>query len=213
MSKSLDYPVKTAPRAPKFVGTIRGRNMFLLAAAGLLLVSVMLTGGRLRGVLTLKLRGSWLLFIALALQILAISVFPNAGRPLLAIMHVASYAVAGFVVLLNRSVRGVPTIGIGGLLNATAIAVNGGTMPASPTALAAAGVVDSGGSFENSAALASPNLPFLGDIFAIPASWPFHNVFSVGDILIVVGAALLLHFACGSIVATNQVAVRLCRWW
>jgi hypothetical protein len=28
---------------------------------------------------------------------------------------------------------------------------------------------------------------FLGDVFAIPASWPLANVFSVGDLLIAIG--------------------------
>lgn len=41
-------------------------------------------------------------------------------------------------------------------------------------------------------------LLFLGDVFAIPASWPFANVFSVGDVLIAVGAAYSIHATCGS---------------
>ena len=186
--------------------------MFLLVAAALVLVSVVLAGGRVHGLLALRIRAAWLLTVALVLQILAISVFPNAGHTLLATMHASSYAIAGFVVVLNWGVRGLPTIGLGGLLNAMAIAANGGTMPASPAALATAGLTSSSGGFENSAALASPNLPFLGDVFAIPASWPLHNVFSVGDILIVLGAVVLLHFACGSRVSRSHTAVRLCRW-
>jgi hypothetical protein len=31
---------------------------------------------------------------------------------------------------------------------------------------------------------------FLGDVFAIPAGWPLANVFSVGDVLILLGAAV-----------------------
>jgi hypothetical protein len=45
-------------------------------------------------------------------------------------------------------------------------------MPASPTALAGAGLgVDEPG-FQNSTALAEPRLAFLGDVFSLPASWP-----------------------------------------
>ena len=50
--------------------------------------------------------------------------------------------------------------------------------------------------FENSAALSDPRLGFLGDIFAVPASWPLSNVFSIGDILIVVGGTYLAHQCC-----------------
>jgi hypothetical protein len=46
-----------------------------------------------------------------------------------------------------------------------------------------------------------PHLLFLGDVFAVPASWPVTNVYSVGDVLIVAGAFVLLHVACGSRIA------------
>jgi hypothetical protein len=209
---SQEYPVKSGAGVPTFSRDDLWRNMFLLAAAGVAFISVVLTGGRVHRLLALKIRAAWLLMVALAIQILVISVFPDADRSLLAIMHVASYALAGVVVVLNRAIRGLPTIGFGGLLNAIAIVANGGTMPASSGALATAGLTNATGTFENSAALAAPNLSFLGDIFAIPASWPFHNVFSLGDILIVLGAALLLHFGCGSRVAQSPSADRLFGW-
>jgi hypothetical protein len=38
-----------------------------------------------------------------------------------------------------------------------------------------------------------PRLAFLGDIFATPASVPAANVFSVGDVLLVLGAFIFLH--------------------
>jgi hypothetical protein len=41
-------------------------------------------------------------------------------------------------------------------------------------------------------------LGFLGDIFHTPGWLPIHNVFSVGDLVIVTGAFLLLHRACGT---------------
>jgi hypothetical protein len=52
--------------------------------------------------------------------------------------------------------------------------------------------------YRNSTAVADPRLGFLGDVFAIPASWPLSNVFSVGDVLIAVGAVWGLHRVCGS---------------
>ena len=47
-------------------------------------------------------------------------------------------------------------------------------------------------------ALAHPHVSFLGDVFAVPSSWPVSNVFSVGDVILVVAALLALHRVCGS---------------
>ncbi len=55
-----------------------------------------------------------------------------------------------------------------------------------------------GSEFTNSDAVEGANLAFLGDVFAIPAGWPGANVFSVGDVVIVLGALLALHALCGS---------------
>jgi uncharacterized protein DUF5317 len=102
----------------------------------------------------------------------------------------------------------VPTIGLGGLCNFVAIAANSGTMPASRSALQTAGLAHGHSVFANSAAVAHPHLGFLGDVFAIPASWPVHNVFSVGDVLIAVGAFILLHRVCGSHLPRLRAGVR-----
>jgi hypothetical protein len=71
-------------------------------------------------------------------------------------------------------------------------------MPADPDALRAIGRSPASDEFINSTALADPKLAFLGDIIPTPASWPVSNVYSVGDLLILTGAFVLLHVACGS---------------
>jgi hypothetical protein len=68
-------------------------------------------------------------------------------------------------------------------------------MPASRGALAAAGRAAETSGFTNSTAVAHAHLAFLGDVFAVPTPLPLANVFSVGDVLLLVGAALLLHTA------------------
>src|SRR5581483_5559131 len=88
----------------------------------------------------------------------------------------------------------------GGLANFVAIIANGGVMPASRRALEIAGHAHVHG-FANSTAVAHPKLLFLGDVFAIPPSVPLHNVFSIGDVLIVVGIFLALHRQCESYLA------------
>ncbi|MGH2757046.1 MAG: DUF5317 family protein, partial [Actinomycetota bacterium] len=93
----------------------------------------------------------------------------------------------------------VPLIGLGALSNFAAIVANGGVMPASAAAQSAAGIAQEKGAFVNSGVVEDPKLLFLGDVFAIPESWPvLNNVFSVGDVLIALGALLLIHGVCGS---------------
>ena len=86
-----------------------------------------------------------------------------------------------------------PLVALGGPMNLLAISVNGGVMPASPSALAGAGLPVGGPGFHNSAVLADPRLGFLCDVFFIPASWPLSNIFSVGDVLIGLGVAWALY--------------------
>ena len=77
---------------------------------------------------------------------------------------------------------GLALVAIGAGCNLVAILANGGRMPADPSALATAGFEVTGST--NSVVVANPALWPLTDIFAIPASMPGANVFSVGDVLI-----------------------------
>src|SRR5205823_6639530 len=99
----------------------------------------------------------------------------------------ATYVAAGVFIWRNRALTGLPLLGLGAALNAVAITANGGTLPASAAALRTAGIVQPPGTFTNSGVLAHPHLRFLGDLFAVPSSWPLANTFSIGDILIVLG--------------------------
>jgi hypothetical protein len=162
-------------------------------------LAVPLAGGRLSALADVRLRCVRTLFVALGLQVLLISVLPADWGPLLhRPLHVLSYLLAAAFFVANRRVPGLWVIGLGGALNFAAITANAGVMPAGQRALEIAGRATAGEHFANSQALVSPRLAVLGDIFAIPASWPFANVFSVGDVLIVIGAALALHRLCGS---------------
>ena len=166
--------------------------MLLLGAILILTAAVPLLGGRLGALLELRFRGLWLLWTALAVQLVIFA----PGGPAWPSLHLASYALAAAFVWANRGLPFVGLTALGGGLNLVAIVANGGTMPASPDAVATAGLTGSGPA--NSAVVASPKLAFLGDVFALPAGWPLHNVFSVGDVLLVAGAALLIHRVAGS---------------
>jgi hypothetical protein len=166
--------------------------VLLFAAILILTAPVPLLGGRLGALGELRLRGLWLLWIALAVQVVIFA----PGGPAWPALHFGSYALAAGFVWCNRALPFVRLTALGGALNLVAIAANGGTMPARAAAVATAGLADTGPA--NSAVVDDPKLAFLGDVFAIPASWPLHNVFSAGDVLLVIGAALLVHRVTGS---------------
>jgi hypothetical protein len=172
--------------------------VLLALLAVLALATVPLAGGHLSRLLDVHLRGLPLLVGALVVQVVVISLVPDAPDGLLTTLHLATYLVALAFVALNLRLRGMWVVGLGGLLNFVAIAANGGVMPASRSALRDAGRTLEAGQFENSAAVRHPSLSFLGDVFAVPASWPLANVFSVGDVLIAIGIAVVVHQACGS---------------
>ncbi|MPZ92868.1 MAG: hypothetical protein GEU68_14825 [Actinobacteria bacterium] len=98
----------------------------------------------------------------------------------------------------NRNLPGLWIICMGTVMNFAAIASNGGVMPATVGALTKAGLIIDPSQFANSARLADPNYAFLGDVFAIPAGFPFANVFSAGDVCIVLGALVTLHQDCAT---------------
>ena len=193
-------------RGRPHAGDRTSRDPMLLAVAiAAAAATVPVAGGRLGRLAELRLRRTWLVAAAVALQVaispLGAAIVPAEAAP---VLHVASYVLLGAFVVANRRVPGLALIGLGGAANFAAIAANGGVMPASRSALAAAGLLgpgathDEGGRFLNSAPVPDARLPFLGDVLAVPASWPLSTVFSAGDVLIVVGAAVLLHRVCGS---------------
>jgi Family of unknown function (DUF5317) len=175
--------------------------MTLALAFCLLLVTLPVAGGRLSRLEDVRIRWVWLVVVAFAIQVALVALAPSGA--LAGAAHIATYALAGACVVRNlRELRFVWVVALGGLLNFVAIAVNGGVMPASRGALSAAGLDVRSGEFANSDFVDGANVAFLGDVFAIPAGWPGANVFSVGDVLMVVGAFLVLHAATGSRLAT-----------
>ncbi len=170
--------------------------MLMGVLALLAVLSVPLSGKDLRLLGRLHVRAPGLLPVALGLQVLVINIVPGIARPIAVTVHLATYLLAAAFLWLNRRVSGLLVLAAGACSNALAIALNGGTLPASRAALEFAGLTPEPGEFTNSGALDDPRLPWLGDVFALPAGLPFANVFSVGDVLILVGATLALHRAC-----------------
>jgi Family of unknown function (DUF5317) len=156
-----------------------------VAALAAVLIPLLL-GGRLSSLAAVPFRHATWIVTALAVQVVIIELLPG-PQIVMQVAHIATYAVAGWFLVANRRIPGLWLVGTGAGLNGLAITVNGGTLPARLGALQTAGIHFSDAEFTNSGFLPHPRLAFLGDIFAIPASLPLANVFSIGDVLIVLG--------------------------
>lgn len=173
--------------------------MILAAAFALGLATVPLFGGRLARLATIPLRRRWTILAALAIQVVIISVIPRTlPGEVAAAVHLASYALTLVFIVANWRVPGIAVLVAGGLANLVAIGANGGVMPASQRALEISGRVAPEDAFMNSRPQDGAHLLILGDIFALPAGIPLANVFSVGDVLLVVGGVIVVHKAAGS---------------
>lgn len=170
--------------------------MILLAAFLIVAATVPLTGGKLSRLGDVRLRWVGMVVLTLLAQVAVINVFPHALPVAVAgVVHALTYLPALAFAWVNRGIRGLPLIMLGGGLNAAAIIANNGVMPSTPWAAAAAGQTGSDG-FLNSAPAVDANLWFLGDIFAWPHPMPLANVFSIGDVLLLVGGLIVLQTVC-----------------
>jgi len=169
--------------------------MIIVVASIAAILSVLLTGRSLAPLAKLSLRRVWLVWLSIGLQLLItlIAGFPNwLGQP----VHLFTFGLSAAFLWSNRHLPGAMLVAVGAGLNFAAIAANNGTMPASPWAWRVSGLPTITGEFENSHIAANARLWWLGDVFAIPKGWPFANVFSVGDVVIVIAIAYFAHAFC-----------------
>ena len=171
--------------------------MILVWVTGIGVASALFTWTRLRRLAELPIRHLWLVWLALGVQLV---LFEYLGRriplPVSDKIHLGTYALALGFLWLNRRLPGGWLVAIGTC----------STSPRSwPTTARCPPTWKRGARraceippevFENSRALSSPRLAMLGDIFYVPASWPLSNVFSIGDVLIVIGSTYLAHRWC-----------------
>lgn len=160
-----------------------------------------LCGGRIAHLGRLQLRGLWLLLPPLILQLL---IFPLGSRgPLLSFgvpyWHILSYLFLLAFTIWNWRYPELLLMGFGLLLNLAVIVANGGYMPASAEALRRAGfssvaqALEAGTRQGNTVLMsAKTRLNFLGDWLFLPAWVPLSSAFSLGDVLLGIGAAAFL---------------------
>ena len=176
--------------------------MILLALLVVAFFLSLLLGGRVEHLAQVKFRHSYLILLALVLQVLVFSTWwqERVARAFLTdTLYMLSMLLLVLAIWLNRRVAGITLLGSGLLLNTVAILVNGGHMPTSLWALRTAGIVDPQATFESiratNSSLIDGNTPlwFLGDVFAIPKQIPLANIFSVGDVLIEIGGIWFIY--------------------
>jgi Family of unknown function (DUF5317)/Transmembrane secretion effector len=156
------------------------------------LVAVLL-GANLRQLRVVSLRASWLVFAALAVQIVLFTSFSSALHLPVSesTAHIATYVGLLAFVLANVRQPGFAITATGCALNTIVIAANGGRMPVSLASWTATGRAASEltvhGSYNNVVLATHAHLSWLGDVFALPRAFPLANSLSVGDLLLLIG--------------------------
>ncbi|MFN3346864.1 MAG: DUF5317 domain-containing protein [Candidatus Bipolaricaulaceae bacterium] len=175
--------------------------MPLIWAVVLGLLAGYIRGGRIGRLGNLGLRGLWLLLPPVVLQLL---IFPLGSRdPVIPwgtpYWHIVSYLFLMGFVAWNRRYPELLVMGVGLFLNFLAIVANAGYMPASGEALRRAGqealaqALEAGVRTGNTVLMgANTRLNFLGDWLYLPAWVPLSSAFSVGDVILGLGAAAFL---------------------
>ncbi|MBX6377744.1 MAG: DUF5317 domain-containing protein, partial [Clostridia bacterium] len=119
----------------------------------------------------------------------------EAGAPYL---HAASYVCLFAALAANRHLPGIAWIGAGTLANFLAIVLNGGRMPVSARAMELTGqahlvsYLRDRGDLVHSLLHDGTVLPILADVLVLPHPFPRPTVFSLGDLLILVGVFVLV---------------------
>lgn len=175
--------------------------MIVLLLVSAAVVLALLRGGRIGNLVSLNIRWRGVFLAAFAIQLLIFTP-PWQDRPELVSSTQAAYLLSLGLLLMafvmNLRLPGLWMVAVGFLLNSITIAVNGGYMPASPAALSISGHAELlPGQVSNNSIGIGPEtrLASLSDIFAIPQPIIFANVFSVGDVLITLGAMYLVYRA------------------
>lgn len=166
-------------------------GMFILYAVVVGLAVGLVSGGSAARLGRLHFRWGLLIALGMVLQLSLFStpIGERLGLDAAKALYVTSNLMVLAAVAVNRSIPGLVLVLVGGLSNVIAIVANGGSMPVSEGALQAMQRLPQGG-YSNSVLIEHARLVPLTDIFAMPTWIPAANVFSVGDVLIGLGAAI-----------------------
>lgn len=152
-----------------------------------------LLGADPRRLALVRLRASWVVFVALAVQLVLFTslsdVFHLPASETTA--HIVTYAALLAFVVANFAQPGFAIAALGCGLNAVVIVANGGRMPVSLASWTATGRsaedLTRDGVYNNVVLAHKAHLGWLGDIFPLPSAVPLANSLSIGDLLILLG--------------------------
>lgn len=148
------------------------------------------------------------IFGALALEV-ALNLAGHAGAvsgawaPVVTVIaHVGSYILLFYGIARNLALTGMGWILAGSALNAIVIVANGGRMPVSEQCALQAGLASYLASLKEGRVPthmvmdSGARLWFLGDVLVVPSNpvWTPPYVFSLGDVLIMIGLFVLIQF-------------------
>jgi hypothetical protein len=151
-----------------------------------------IAGGSWNRLAMIEVRWWWAGLAAIAFQLILFSTpIGSAIGPWAPVGYILSTAGVLVAVLANLRLPGFRLLAAGAMTNLAAVVTNGGYMPSTEEALRIANRGHETG-YSNSALFAHPNLAVFTDIFAIPAWMPLANVFSIGDVLIAAGLAVVV---------------------
>ena len=182
--------------------------MILIVALLVSIVIGLARGGRLGNLNQLPMRYEWLPLSLFLVQV-SLVIFPVIESQVLwnvqALAIVFSYGGLLVFLYLNRFLPGAKLILLGTALNFAVILANGGYMPVAQEALRAAGHEDLIitrnerqyvlGSKDVVLERSQTRLAPLSDILVIPEETPLSGSFSIGDVVIAIGAFFLLNEA------------------
>ncbi len=171
--------------------------MIILVVLAVSIVIAFARGGRLGNLAYLHFRWRGVILAGFLVQVLIFSSFwqeRNETKSLTNWGYSLSLLLLLVALVYNYRLPGMWVITLGFFFNFIAIAFNGGYMPASATAMQTAGMsaLLPGQIASNSIGMGPKTaLFFLSDVFAIPRGFIFPNVFSIGDVVIAIGAMIL----------------------
>ena len=171
--------------------------IILYACLILVLTHALLPGSDLRRLGQIRLRHTWLVWLALADQIVVISVLPDLGAVSQG-AHFASYALAALFALLNNRSAGTWIVGLGGSATCSRSRPTAARCPPRGRPRKRQGGDPHPGTSPTRPPCPTLAWPPSGTCSSIPSWFPVHSVFSIGDVVIVLGVALFLHSTCRS---------------
>ncbi len=179
--------------------------MLLLSVIAISVLIGLVTGGRIQSLARLRLRHAWFPVALFVLQKVIVElpiVKATTATYLSPALLTASYAALMLFLLVNLSVPGIKLVLIGSLLTLTVILANGGHMPVTREGLERTGhadrivVRDELALVKGSKSIVlepeGTRLYLMSDIFRVPEPYPFATNFSLGDVAITAGVAVIV---------------------